>query len=63
MLLQNFEVGSELEAKIVEERDYGFMLELPSGITTLLHNSQMSDTPVCFFSVRLRGAGVMLVIS
>ena len=45
--VQNFEVGSELEAKIVEARDYGFMLELPSGVTTLLHNSQMSDTPVC----------------
>ena len=43
----NFEVGSELEGMITEERDYGFLLELAPGVTTLLHNTQIDHTPVC----------------
>ena len=43
----NFETGSVLEATITEVRDYGVLLEVAPGYTCLLHNSQISYTPVC----------------
>ena len=43
----NFEAGSEYEGEIIGVRDYGFLLEMAPGVTTLLHNSQLSHSYVC----------------
>ena len=41
---QDLEIGSELEGVIIGEREYGFLLELAPGVTSLLHNSQINHS-------------------
>ena len=37
-----FEVGSSIAVTVLEQRDFGFIVELSPGVSSLLHISQLS---------------------
>ena len=42
--ISNYEIGKEYKVKIVKLTDYGAFAEIESGLSTLLHNSEISWT-------------------